>query len=184
MPAPLLAASNSGNFLVSPSLGVMIWTLIAFGVTLLLLRRLVFPRITEALDKRQRAIEGSIDSAERTREEADRLLAEYRQRLAEARAQSDEIVQRARQAGEAHEREAQERARELAAEATRRAERDIEAATKRALSEIRSEVADLTILATEKVTRKVLDDADQKRLVEEAIGELDFSNLSSGASSN
>ena len=55
--------------------------------------------------------------------------------------------------------------------------RDIEAETRRAIQEIRAEVADLTILATEKVTRKALDEDDQKRLVEEALGELDFSSL-------
>ncbi|HZL47586.1 MAG TPA: F0F1 ATP synthase subunit B [Solirubrobacteraceae bacterium] len=179
-----LAASSSGNFLVSPNLGVMIWTLIAFLIAVYLLSKLAFPRITEALDKRQKTIEDSIDSAEQTREEAQQLLAEYRQRLQEARAQSEEIVQHARQTAERHEREAKEGAREIAAEAARRAQRDIEAATQRALGELRKEVADLTIMATEKVTRKSLDDTDQKRLVEEALGELDFSGLSSGAANN
>jgi len=174
------SGGGSGNFLVAPNLGVMIWTLIAFLIALFLLSRLAFPRISAALDKRQKAIEDSIDSAERTRQEADQLLKEYRERLHDARAQSDEIVARARQSAETHEREAQEKARETAAEASRRAERDIEAATQRALQEIRREVADLTIMATEKVTRKTLDDGDQKRLVEEALGELDFSTLSAG----
>lgn len=177
--------ASSGNFLVKPGLGLMIWTLLVFGLTMLLLARLAFPRISEALDRRQKTIEESIDSAERTREEADKLLAEYRERLVEARAQSDEIVQRARQVAETHERDGKERARELAGEASQRAERDIEAATQRALQELRREVADLTVMATEKVTRKTLDAADQKRLVEEALGELDFTGLSSsGASSN
>jgi F-type H+-transporting ATPase subunit b len=72
----------------------------------------------------------------------------------------------------------------MLAEAAKRAERDIEAASERALQDIRREVADLTILATEKVTRKSLDDADQRRLVEQALGELDFSSLSKGARSN
>jgi F-type H+-transporting ATPase subunit b len=184
MTPPILAASSSGNFLVSPNVGVMLWTLIAFGITVVLLSRLVFPRISEALAKRQKAIEDSIDSAQRTREEAEKLLGEYRERLHEARAQSDEIVQRARQTAETHEREAKEHARELAGEASARAARDIEAATARALSELRSEVANLTVMATEKVTRKVLDSSDQKRLVEEALGELDFSGISSGASDN
>ena len=175
-----LAASSSGNFLVSPNVGVMIWTLIAFGATLYLLRRLVFPRISEALEKRQHAIEESIDAAERTRQEADKLLADYRQRLQEARAQADEIVARARQAAEQHEREGQERGRQLVSEASERAQRDIEAATQRALQELRKEVADLTVMATEKVTRKTLTEADQKRLVEEALRELDFSGLSAG----
>jgi F-type H+-transporting ATPase subunit b len=176
--------ASSGNFLVKPGIGLMIWTLLVFGITMLLLARLAFPRISAALDKRQQAIEESIDSAERTREEADRILAEYRQRLQEAREQADEIVQRARQAGEVHEREAKEHAGELATEAARRAQRDIEAATRKALQELRQEVADLTIMATEKVTRKTLDSADQRRLVDEALQELDFSGLSTGASRN
>src|SRR2546423_15429533 len=97
--APVTAA-GSGNFLVQPGLGVMIWTLIAFGISLLILRRLAFPRIAEALDKRRRAIEESIDHAEQTRVEADRLLQEYRERLREARDQADEIVTRSRKAAE------------------------------------------------------------------------------------
>ncbi len=176
--------ASSGSFLIKPGIGLMIWTLLVFGVTMILLARLAFPRISAALERRQHTIEESIDSAQRTREEAEKLLAEYRERLQEARGQADEIVQRSRHAAEGHEREARERAREIAAEASRRAERDIEAATRRALQEIRGEVADLTIMATEKVTRKALDASDQKRLVEEALGELDFSSLSSGAPNN
>ncbi|HWY18843.1 MAG TPA: F0F1 ATP synthase subunit B [Solirubrobacteraceae bacterium] len=179
----VVLASN-GSFLIQPGVGLMVWTLLVFGVTMVLLARLAFPRISEALERRQKAIEESIDSAQRTREEADRLLAEYRERLKEARAQSDEIVQRARQTAESHELQAKEQAQRIAAEAARRAEREIEAATERAIDGIRREVADLTIMATEKVTRKTLDDADQKRLVQEALGELDFSGLSSGASNN
>ena len=83
------AASDSGNFLVSPNVGVMIWTLVAFGVTLLILWKVAFPRIGEALDKRRRAIEESIDAAERTRKEADAILREYRERLREARADAE-----------------------------------------------------------------------------------------------
>jgi F-type H+-transporting ATPase subunit b len=181
---PILAASSGGNFLVSPNVGVMLWTLVAFGITVVLLSRLVFPRISEALVKRQKEIEDSIDSAQRTREEAEKLLGEYRERLAEARSQSDEIVQRARHTAETHEREAKEQGRQIAADASARAARDIEAATARALGELRSEVANLTVLATEKVTRKVLDDADQRRLVDEALGELDFSGISAGAKEN
>jgi F-type H+-transporting ATPase subunit b len=174
----LLAATDSGNFLVTPGLGPMIWTLIAFGVTMLLLKRLAFPRIVEALDKRQRAIEDSIDTAERTRTEAEELLAEYRQRLKEARAQADEIVARARRSAEVHERESHEKAKAKHDELMEQTRREVEAETRRAIQEIRREVADLTIMATEKVTRKSLDEADQKRLVEEALRELDFSALS------
>jgi F-type H+-transporting ATPase subunit b len=183
-PLAHIPLASSGSFLVQPGIGLMIWTLLVFGITMLLLARLAFPRISAALDKRQQAIEESIDTAQRTREEADRILAEYRERLLEARGQADEIVQSARQMAETHERDAKEHARELAAEAAQRAQRDIEAATRRSLEELRNEVADLTIMATEKVTRKTLDSADQKRLVQEALGELDFSGLSLGAGRN
>jgi F-type H+-transporting ATPase subunit b len=176
--------ASSGGFLIEPGIGLMLWTLLVFGTTMFLLSKLAFPRISEALGRRQKAIEESIDTAERTRTEADKILAEYRERLKEARAQSDEIVQRARQAAETHEHESKERGQELLAEAAKRAERDIEAAGKRAMDDLRKEVADLTIMATEKVTRKTLDDADQRRLVEEALGELDFSGLSKGAPAN
>jgi F-type H+-transporting ATPase subunit b len=169
--------SDSGSFLVSPSLGLMLWTLAAFLVTMWLLRKLAFPRIAEALDKRQRAIEESIDAAERTRRESDELLAEYRERLKEARVQSEEIISRARKAAENTERESLEQAKVKRDELLQQTRRDIEAETRRAIQEIRNEVADLTVLATEKVTRKALTEEDQRRLVEEALGELDFSAL-------
>lgn len=172
-------AASKGSFLIKPGIGLMVWTLLVFGATMFLLSKLAFPRISEALGRRQRAIEESIDTAERTRAEADQVLGEYRERLREARAQADEIVQRARQAAEAHEREAKDRGQEMIAEATKRAERDIESATQRALQDIRREVADLTIMAAEKVTRKTLTDSDQRRLVEDALAELDFAGLSS-----
>jgi F-type H+-transporting ATPase subunit b len=174
----------NGSFLIKPGVGLMVWTLLVFALTMVLLSRLAFPRISEALERRQRMIEESIDTAERTRAEAEQILAEYRERLKEARAQADEIIQRARQTAEAHEREAKERGQELVAEASQRAQREIEAATKRALDDIRKEVADLTIAATERVTRKALNPEDQKRLVEEALQEMDFSSLSAGASNN
>jgi F-type H+-transporting ATPase subunit b len=176
-PLAQAAEEESSNFLVSPDVGLMIWTFLAFLVALFVLRKYAWPAITEALEKRQRAIEESIETAERARTEAAALLEEYRARLREARAQAEEIVARARKAGEVSEREAIEGARGKREELLEQTRRDIEAETRRAIQEIRSEVADLTILATEKVTRKTLDDDDQKRLVEEALGELDFSSL-------
>jgi F-type H+-transporting ATPase subunit b len=169
--------TESSNFLVSPDVGLMIWTLLAFLVAFFILRKWAWPAISEALDKRQRAIEESIETAEHARAEAAKLLEEYRARLREARAQAEEIIARARKAGEVHERETVDEARAKREELMEQTRRDIEAETRRAIQEIRAEVADLTILATEKVTRKALDDDDQKRLVEEALHELDFSSL-------
>jgi F-type H+-transporting ATPase subunit b len=180
-PAILMPIASSGSFLITPNVGLMVWTLVLFGVSMLILWKLAFPRISEALDRRQRAIEDSIDAAERTRREADQLLDEYRERLREARGQADEIVERARKAAEVHESDAVKDAaakREQLMEQTRR---DIEAETRRAIEEIRREVADLTVMATEKVTRKTLTEDDQRRLVQDALSELDFSTLAPGS---
>jgi F-type H+-transporting ATPase subunit b len=179
----VLAAEEGGggSFLVKPGIGLMIWTLLTFGITLYVLNRLAFPRISAQLDKRQRAIEESIDTAERTKTEAEEILAEYRERLREARTQAEEIVARARKAGEQHQDESLSQARIQREELMEQTRRDIEAETRRAIQEIRHEVADLTVLATEKVTRKTLNEDDQRRLVEEALGELDFEALAGNA---
>jgi F-type H+-transporting ATPase subunit b len=169
---------GGGSFLVSPNVGLMVWTLVLFGVSLFILWKVAFPRIAEALDRRQKAIEESIDLAERTRREANELLAEYRERLTAARQQADEIVARARKAAEQAEADAVMHGKQRREELLEQARKDIETETRRAIQEIRAEVADLTILATEKVTRKTLTTEDQRRLVEEAVAELDFAALS------
>jgi F-type H+-transporting ATPase subunit b len=171
------AKDEGGSFLVQPDLGLMLWTLLVFAISGYLLRKYAFPRIAEALDRRQRLIEESLDHAEQTRTEADKLLAEYRERLTKARGQADQIVARARKAAETVESETLADAKKRRDELLAQTKRDIEAETRRAIQEIRNEVADLTILATEKVTRKTLTDDDQRRIVEEALSELDFSAL-------
>jgi F-type H+-transporting ATPase subunit b len=171
---------SGGSFLVSPGLGLMIWTLVLFLITMWVLSKVAFPKIQEALDKRAEAISESIDAAERQRKESDELLSEFRARLAEAREQADDIMARARKAAETAESEAAAAGREKREELVEAAKRDIEAETRRSLDQIRQEVADLTVLATERVTRKSLTAEDQKRLVEEALGELDFTALGGG----
>ena len=100
--------ASKGSFLISTNVGIMIWTVVVFVISMLILRRAVFPRIGEALDNRAKVIAGDIDAAQETREKAEEVLDEYRERLKEARAQSDEIVARARQTAEVHEKEAKE----------------------------------------------------------------------------
>jgi F-type H+-transporting ATPase subunit b len=168
---------GSSSFLVSPGLGLMIWTLVLFLFTMWVLSKVAFPRIQEALDRRAKAIAESIEQAERQRQEADELLQEYRHRLTEAREQADDIVARARKASEAAVAEASADGKAKRDELVAAARRDIEAETRRSLEKIRNEVADLTVLATEKITRKSLDSDDQKRLVDEALAEVDFSAL-------
>jgi F-type H+-transporting ATPase subunit b len=170
--------SGGGSFLVSPNLGLMIWTLVVFLFTMYVLSKEAFPRIQAALDKRANAIRESIEQAERTKKESDELLAEYRARLKEAREQADDIVARARKAAETAKAEAAEEGRQKREELLVAARRDIEAETRRSLERIRKEVADLTVITTEKVVRKSLEPEDHQRLIDEALKEADFSELS------
>src|SRR5919197_6049183 len=176
-------ADSGGSFLVSPSLGLMIWTVVLFLIVTYVLSKLAFPRIREALEKRANLIEENIEAAKREREESEKLLEEYRQRLKEAREQADDIVHRARKASEAAVAEAAADGKTKREELVAAARKDIETETRRSLEQIRKEVADLTVLATEKITRKALDPEDHKRLIDEALAEVDFSALAGNGTS-
>ena len=175
----VLAAEEGGggSFIVSPSVGLMVWTLLLFGATLFILNKLVFPRIAEALDRRRKAIEDSIEAATRAKTEADELLGEYRARLREAREQAEDIVARARKAADNLADETKAEASKQREELLAAARRDIEHETRRALDDLRREVADITVTATEKITRKSLTEEDHRRLIEEALQEVDFEEL-------
>ncbi len=181
------AEEESGNFLVMPSIGLMIWVLLTFGITFLVLRTAKsfgFGRITEAIERRQNMIADSIKYAEDSRKEADELLADYRQRLSEARIQADEIIARARTAADQREADAQKKAAEEREELLKQTRAEIQLETQKALQDLRREVAAMTVEATERVTRKSLTGDDQQRLVEEALKEVDFTALTGNASQN
>jgi F-type H+-transporting ATPase subunit b len=173
MPAGLLA--DSGIIEVVP--GLMIWTLVVFGIVFLVLRRFAFGPIQAGIDKRRDRIREALDAADQARTESEKLVEQQREALAAARVQAEEMLADARRVGEDQQRRLRE---ELDAERQRRIEetrKDVEAETARAIGQIRSEVASLALEATEKVAGKVLTDADQRRLIEDAIDELDFSAL-------
>ena len=165
------------NALISVTPGLMIWTIVCFLITLFVLKRYAFGPIQKAIDERRERIRASLDEADRAREEARRLLEEHRALIGRAQTDAEEILSEARNVADANERRMRE---ELEEDRQRRLEdtrKQIEAETRRALEQIRLEVVDLSMLAATKVTRKSLDDADHKRLIEEAVGELDFSVL-------
>ncbi len=157
--------------------GLMIWTLVFFGVTFYVLKRFAFGPIQKAIDERREKIRRSIEEADNARNEARRLLEEHRALIGQARGQAEQILAEARKVAESMARRVKE---ETEADRQRRLEetkRQIEAETQRALHQIRAEVAELTLIATAKVTGKVLEDEDHRRLIEEAIRDLDFSAL-------
>jgi F-type H+-transporting ATPase subunit b len=165
------------NPLIQVTPGLMIWTIVCFLITLFVLKRYAFGPIQKAIDERRERIRQSLEEADHAREEARKLLEEHKQLIGRAQTDAEEILSEARRVADANERRMRE---ELESDRQRRLEetrKQIEAETRRALEQIRVEVVDLSMLAASKVTRKSLDDADHRRLIEEAVGELDFSVL-------
>jgi len=165
------------NTLIQPIPGLMIWTLISFGITFFVLRKFAFGPIQKIIDDRRKRIRESIEEAEKARAEARKQLEEHRKLRAEARGEAEGILAEARRVGDSM----RERVKEEAdADRQRRLEetkRQIEAETTRALEQIRAEVADLALVAAGKVMGKALDQDDHRRLIEDAIKGLDFSAL-------
>jgi F-type H+-transporting ATPase subunit b len=165
------------NPLIQVTPGLMIWTIVCFLVALFVLKRFAFGPIQTLIDERRERIRRSLEEADEAREEARKLLEEHRKLIGQARNEAEEILSEARQVGKAMQQRVKD---ETEADRQRRLDetkRQIEAETRRALEAIRAEVAELSLFAAEKVTRKSLDDKDQRRLIDEAIGELDFSVL-------
>jgi F-type H+-transporting ATPase subunit b len=165
------------NPLIQVTPGLMIWTIVCFLVTLYVLKRWAFGPVQKLIDERRERIRNSIEEADHAREEARKLLEEHRRLIAQARAEAEEIRQEVRKDAELLRDRARE---EIEVDRQRRLEetrRQIEAETARSLAQIRQEIAELTLLAATKVTGKVLDSSDQRRLIDEAISSLDFSVL-------
>jgi len=157
--------------------GLMIWTIVFFVIVLVILKRYAFGPIQKTIDERRERIRQAIDEADRAREEARHLLEEHRKLIGQAKSEAEEILAEARHVADSQRervREETEADRQRRLEETRR---QIEQATHQALGQIRDEVGRLSLLAAEKVTRKSLTDADQRRLIEEALADIDFSQL-------
>jgi F-type H+-transporting ATPase subunit b len=155
----------------------MIWTIVCFLATFFVLRKFAFGAIQKIIDERRQRIREALAEADQARTEARAMLEEHRAMMAQARGQSEEILAEARRVAESQRKRLRD---ELEVDRHRRleeTERQIQAETQRALALIRAEVADLTVVATQKVTGKILDEQDHKRLIEDAIRELDFSVL-------
>jgi F-type H+-transporting ATPase subunit b len=168
---------EGGSGLIEVVPGLMIWTLVCFAIAFFVLRKYAFGPIQRTIDERRERIRQAVDEADNARNEARELLEQNRAILAQARSEAADILAEARKVGDAQIDRAKQ---EAESERQRRLEdtrKQIEAETTRAIGQIRSEVADLTLEATARVVGKVLDTADQKRLVEEAVEGLDFSAL-------
>lgn len=158
--------------------GLFIWSLLIFVILVVLLYKFAFGPLMALQKQRQDEIHESIRQAEHLREEAHALLADYKTQLAAARQESEDILERARKVGEVTKAEILEEAKTQAARAVEKAHEQIERETRQALQEIKAEVAALTLLATEKVTKKTLTEKDHLNLINEAIAEIDLAKFS------
>ena len=163
--------------LIQVTPGLMIWTIICFAITFFVLRKYAFGPIQQMIDARREKIEQAIAEADNARQEARKLLEEHKQLIGQAKSEAEEILSEARRVGDAQRervRQETEEDRQRRLEETRR---QIEQATHQALGQIREEVGKLSLLAAEKITRKSLTGSDQQRLIDEALAEIDFSEL-------
>jgi F-type H+-transporting ATPase subunit b len=175
----MLAATNP---LIQVIPGLMIWTLVSFAITLWVLKRYAFAPVQKLIDDRRDRIRQSIEEADRAREEARSLLEEHRALIGQARGQAEEILAEARKVADSQRERVRRETDEDRQRRLEETQRQIEQATQQALGEIRREVAALSVLAAEKITRKTLTDADQQRLIDEALAEIDFSELEASRS--
>lgn len=170
---------GGGNALIRPIPGLMIWTFVTFLIVFFVLRRLAFGRIQGLIDQRRERIREALDEADKAREEARQLRELTQQEREEARAERDRVLEDVRRQAQEQLRRARE---EADADLQRRLEenqRALEAENRKLREEIRRDVVELTLLASEKVTRKSLADEDQRRLIEETISEIDVKRLGS-----
>ncbi|MEZ5124683.1 MAG: F0F1 ATP synthase subunit B [Thermoleophilia bacterium] len=163
--------------MLESQLGLSIWTLITFLVALFILWKYAFGPIQRVLDERRANIQNSMDVAEETRAEAQRLLEEYKATLAKVRSESEEILERSRTTGEHAKAEILAEARAQSDRILTQANEQIERDTRAALRDLKGQIADLTAMATEKVTLRSLSEDDQVRLINEALAELKVEEL-------
>jgi len=166
------AAAAEGGIL-TPEGGLMVWTLIVFGVVLLVLYKFAYPHILGAVEAREQRIRELLASAERDRVEARALLEQQKQEHETLRGQAQEIFAEARASGERSREELLAQARRETEEMLVRARRDIDAQTERALDSVRRDAVEIAIAAAEKLVRRTLDDEQNRRLVREFLGEVE-----------
>jgi F-type H+-transporting ATPase subunit b len=177
---PQLLASSSPLTKIIP--GLMIWTILFFLIVFFVLRRFAFGPIQKTIDDRRARIQQTIEEADRAREEARALLEEHRALIGQAKSEAEEILTEARRVSDSQRERVRAETEEDRQRRLEETKRQIEQATAQALGQIRDEVGKLSLLAAEKITRMALTEADQQRLIDEALGELDFGVLERSSS--
>lgn len=151
---------------------LIFWEVVSFGILLWVLYKFAFPPILNTLETRERKIRESLEQAERNRAEAERKLQEYEAKLNAASREAESVLAQAKDRAQ---RLLEENEQRLTAEAERikaDASREIEHERRKAIQEIRNQTAGLALLVAEKVVGRSLDDADHRRMADEALQEV------------
>ena len=154
--------------LLTPSAGLMFWTLAIFLVVLFVLSKFAYPKILEAVEARDKAMEDALAAAKRDREEAAALLAEHRKAVEAARDEAQKIITDARASGEKVRTDVIEQAHREQQAMLERARAEIIAERDRAMVELRRQTVDLAVRAASKVIERNLD-AESNRVVVESF---------------
>ncbi len=158
---------------ILPAWNEVIWGAISFGVLFLLIAKFAYPALKKGIDARADKIRSTLDEAERTRDEANEILEQYRRQLADAKNESARIIEEARQAADKLRQDLKAQAEAEVGELKQRAQEDIAAQVERAMGDLRARVADMTIELTEKVVQRNLDRETNLALIERFIDEAE-----------
>jgi len=172
--------SGQSGDLLSPNGGLMFWTLVTFVILLIILGRLVFPKITAAVEAREKALEEAIEGAKRDREAAAQALAEQQRQIEAARNDAQRIIAEGRQTGEKVRAQMIEETHTQQQQMLERARREIEQEKERAIAEMRREAVDLAIAGASKVIEKNLDDQSNRKIVESFLSSIPAAGSSRG----
>jgi F-type H+-transporting ATPase subunit b len=159
--------------------GLMVWTIVTFFITLYILKRVAFGRIQGLIDARRDRIREALDEADKARAEARELRELTKKEREEAKLEREGILDETRRQAQAQFERSRQQADEDLKRRLEENQRELEAENRRLREQIRRDVVELTLLAAEKVTGKTLDADDQRRLVDEAVAEVDVKRIAS-----
>ncbi len=151
---------------------LLFWSAVSFAILLFLLKRYAFPAITEILDARERTITENLAKADRARKDAEQLLAEYQAKLKAAQQDATAMIDQARKQAQQVAEDNQRRVKEDTDRMLATAREEMARERVRVSKELKDQAVELVIAASERILKRSLTDADQKRLVKEAIDQL------------
>jgi F-type H+-transporting ATPase subunit b len=164
-------STQSGD-LLTPNGGLMFWTFVVFVFLLVILGRFVFPKITAAVEAREKALEEAIEGAKRDREEAARILAEQQRQIEAARQDAQKIIVEGRQIGEKLRAQMMEETHQQQQQMLERARSEIEREKEQAIADLRREAIELAIAGASKVIERNLDDQANRKIVESFLSSI------------